>query len=648
MSEFVGAYIGEAGGAVHTGEGSQYNFYLAAAAERVRDRAGPGRRSITEDARKRLSERFVHPPHMREARDLLDRHSLVLVAGPPGAGRRATALMLLHELPPGAGGFYELPDTEDDEKSTLEAVAVHEGDRLLLDLSVIDETRYLSVQGRLHDFHSKLIEHSAHLALVLPQHLAYLQRSDLKPHTVEIGRPPARDVLSRHLQRDDIRPDPTELTTRRLTTYLTRAPLRDVADLADRIRRFRDDGVPGGFPGWRDHALERLADHSAQVAADIAAHSAGRERALLLALAMFHGSSPATVFHGASALLNTLSHPPDERPRLEHADLNAEFTALGAETRADGLVQFRTHNYDQAVRTHFWTYFPDLSEQLRRWVGQCVSWTGLDEAAHEQVITRFAEQCLAAGRPQDLLWLAESWTGDGGHPRLIPDAVQALVHGLSHEQFGQIFRRQIYEWSTNHALPPNLKQVLVLVCSEAMRRTHPHQALVRLHHLDHRAEGPVAATARTALLGLARADNTMYRLLLQRIGRDLPGGRWKRDLILFLELSTSVRLLGATDVRGGLTTGWAAAFRRLPVDSWRPYAEHWFAYRTDGLDQERLLDVLVAACGHSPASLGSLYRVAREWERSGRYRPAHHDDVSGRLFQKINSAQGLETLGTTV
>lgn len=645
MSDFLGAYISEARSAVHTGEGNQLNFYLAAASSRVRDRTGPDLLSVSEDGRRRLHERFVDPPHMREARDLLDRGSMVLVAGPPGSGRRATALMLLHELPSTQGGFYEIPDT-DDEGSALEAVAVREDDRLLLDLSVVDETRYLSVQSRLHDFHTKLTERGARLALVLPYHLAYLQRGDLKPYMVEIGRPPARDVLSRHLQRDDIRPAAAELTTRRLTTYLANAPLRDVAGLADRIRRCRDDGRPGGFPGWRDHALERLADHSAQVAADIAAHGAGRERALLIALAMFHESSPATVFHAASALLDTLAHPPDERPRLEHADLNAELTALGAETRADGLVQFRTHNYDHAVRAHFWTYFPDLGDQLRRWVGHCVAWSGLEEKAHAPVITRFAEQCLAAGRPQDLLWLAESWTGGG--QRLIPDAAQALVHGLSHEQFGQLFRRHIYEWSTNDSLSQNLKQVLVLVCTEAMRGTHPHQALVRLHHLDRRASGQVAVTARAALLDLAGSDSIMYRLLLQRIARDLPARRWERDLGVFLELAMYARLLRAREVRDGLAAGWAAVFQRLPADSWRPYAERWFAAAADDPDRDRLLDVLVAACGDDPVRLGTLYRVARAWERSSPQPSGRRGTVGSRLFQKIDSAQGLGVPGSVV
>ncbi|MFD9793077.1 hypothetical protein ACFWXK_19220 [Streptomyces sp. NPDC059070] len=648
MSEYLGAYINEASGGVHTGEGAQLNFFLAAAAERVRSRTGPDRRSIAEDARTRLYERFVAPPRMREARDLLDQGSMVLIAGPTGAGRRATALTLLHELPAGKGGFYELPDTEDDEGSTLEAVTVSAGDRLLLDLSVADETRYLSVQDRLHAFHAKLAEHGAHLAMVLPYHLAYLQRSDLLPYTVEIGRPSAGEVLARHLQRADIRPAAADLNSPGLTTYLTQAPLRDVADLADRIRRLRDDGTAGGFAGWRDAALERLADHSARVAADIAAHGAGRERALLLALAMFHGSTPATVFHAASTLLRTLAHPPDERPRLEHTDLNAELTALGAETGDDGCVRFRTQQYDHAVRVHFRTYFPDLSEQLSRWVGECVAWPQLDQEAHSPVIARFAEHCQASGRPQDLLRLAESWTRDSGEARLIPDAAQALVHGLAHERFGQVFRRQIYEWSTNRHLPQNLKQVLVLVCSEAMRRTHPHQALVRLHHLDRRASGQAAATARTALLGFTRTDHLMYRLLLQRIGRDLADGRWERDLTLFLELTSPVGSLGARDVRDGLTYGWAVVFRRVSVDDWRPYAERWFAGGTAAPDRDRLLNVLVTACGHAPAALGTLYRVAREWERSGRNASASRGGVGASLLQKINSAQGLDDLGSAV
>ncbi|KOU52880.1 hypothetical protein [Streptomyces sp. WM6378] len=644
MTEPYSAYISESYGAVHTGDGTQLNISLALASDRLRHEAGPSLRSITDRDGDWLDQRFVAPGGMQRARTLLRTNSVVLLSARPGAGRRAAALMLLHELADGSGGLYELPDTEDDSGSVLDASEVSEGDRLMLDLSAVDEARYLSLQRRLPDFRARLVERRALLAVVLPHHHSYLQRVELKPYTAELTKPSSRDVLSRYLQLDNIRPTVAELGVQSLVNHLARVPMREVAELADRIRSLRDDGIPGGFPSWRDRAIKRVADRSAEVAADLATHDSGRRRALLLALAMFHESPPATVLRTASALLSALSHPPDERPRLEQTDLNRELTELGAETGPDGLVRFRTHNYDRGVREHFWTYFPDLTEQLRRWFHDCLARPRIGEDEHGPAIVRFAEQCLRAGRPDDLLWLAEAWTGRHGQVRLIPDAAQALNRGLADEQYGQRFRQRIYDWSITGSLPQNLKQVLVLVCSETMRRSHPHQALVRLHHLDRRADGRVADTARTALLDLALGNSRMYRLLLQRVRRSLVESAWARDLGLFLALTQSVRLTASQEVRAGLTAGWAAVFQKLPREEWHPYAVRWFTAVVDGSGSERLLDVLVDGCRNEAALLGGLYQLARDWERSRPPKPGDEPRIVGLLVQKINFAQGLSFL----
>ncbi|MEU2953540.1 hypothetical protein [Streptomyces xanthochromogenes] len=650
MSDSSGAYINESLGPVHTGEGTQFNISLAlaAASDRLRHKTGPKLLSITDRDGDWLDQRFVAPGGMQRARTLLQANSVVLLSAPPGSGRRASALKLLHELADGSSGLYELPDTEDDSSSVLDAEEVSEGDRLMLDLSAVDEARYLSLQSRLLDFRARLVERGARLAVVLPQHHGYLQRVELKSYTAELTKPSPRDVLSRYLQLDNIRPTPAELGVQTFTNHLARIPLREVAELADRIRFLRDSGTPGGFPSWRDGAVKRVADRSAEVAADLAAHDSGRRRALLLALALFHASSPGTVLRAASALLSTLSHPPDQRPRLEQVDLNRELTELGAETGTDGLVRFRTHNYDQGVRDHFWTYFPDLAEQLRRWMHECLARPGIGEDDHGPAIERFAEQCLKADRPDDLIRLADSWTGRHGQVRLIPDAAQALSLGLAHERYGQRFRQQIYEWSLTRNLPQNLKQALVLVCSETMRQSHPHQALVRLHHLDRRADGRVADSARNALLALALDDSRMYRLLLQRIRRRLGEPDGGRDLDLFLALSQSTRLIASRDVRAGLEAGWDAVFQRLPPQRWRPYVARWFTAVATGSGPERLLDVLVDGCHGDASSLGGLYQAASDWGRSSPPGSGNRSAITGLLIQKINAAQGLDSLASAV
>ncbi|MFF5568897.1 ABC transporter substrate-binding protein [Streptomyces sp. NPDC012623] len=646
------SYINEARSAVHSGDGTQMNFYLEAsyleAASLLREQAPERTRAFAEDDRDRLAQRFVPPVHFQHARRQLHTHHTTLVSGPPGSGRRTAALMLLHELPDAGGSFHELPDTPDDASSSslLDHGVISSGDRLLLDLSRDDEPRrYLEVQDRLSDFRSRLIERAAHLAVILPHRFGHLRRSDLLPLTTDIGRPEARRVLAVQLRYDGIVPPQSALSTPSLTTYLARAPLRDVAELADRIRRARDapgGNAEGGFPRWVEQALTALTDQSARVAADLSDRHTGRNRALLLALAMFHDTTPATVFSATVALLKALDHPPDDRPRLEHSDLNAEFGSIEAQTQASGRVRFTREGYDRAVRNHFWTYLPDVRSQLRDWVGECVAEHALAPEEQRQVIPRLAEQVLRTGRPDDLVELTTQWTKQAASQRLMPAASQALALGLTDDQYGRSFRQLIYTWSKNAELSPKLKQVLVLVCSEVMARTHPDQAMVRLHHLVRRAERPVEENAQRALLHLAHSDNRLYRLLLARIDTELPDNPWRAEANVFLAVADPTRLIGQASVRAVLSSGWAGVLRRRSVEDWRPTAARWLTACGDLRYQDIVLDVLVDACRGESSALGSLYQVACDWAREPSDGSVNRTGTAASLLRKIDRAQGLE------
>ena len=100
-----------------------------------------------------LADRFVPPLGYRIAADQLEKPgSVVLLKAPPGSGRRAAAIMLLHGLGEDGDGeeegvrFEELPATDKDEVP----LAPGEGDRFLLDLSgIADEEAYAEAQRRL-------------------------------------------------------------------------------------------------------------------------------------------------------------------------------------------------------------------------------------------------------------------------------------------------------------------------------------------------------------------------------------------------------------------------------------------------------------------------------------------------------------------
>ncbi|NED76893.1 hypothetical protein G3I51_32180 [Streptomyces sp. SID9944] len=643
MTGSFSSFIGEAHGSVHSGDGPQFNFYISAAQRLLNDRERRRPRSIAEEDRRRLHERFVPPPGLQQARDRLRTERTVLVDGLPGSGRRTAALMLLHELPDDRGSLHELPDTTDDDRAlALDPQDVNPGDRLLLDLSSAEEARFLAVQEALSDFRSKVIDRGAHLAVVLPHHLGYLLRSGVRPLMAEIRRPDARRVLAVHLRAHGIVPAEEEVAGPELAAFLNRVPIADVAALADGIRRCRDaSAADHGFPNWLTEALAERHDQASRVAADLSAATSGRHRALLLSLAMFHGATPEIVLTGANNLLRMLSHPPDPTPRLERADLHTELLAIHAESGPNDRIRFRAVGYDRAVRNHFWTYLPDIRRQLRDWLGEHVADPAMPSAVRERAIDRFADQALRTDRPEDLTWLADRWMSSRSPAHLVPQAAQTLALGLHDDRHGRFFRQRIYDWAVSRDTSDQLRQVLVVVCSQTMARSHPDQALVRLHHLARRSRRRGDEAGRNAV-DLSRSDDRLYRKMLTRLSDGISSGLWPADLDLFRDLADPIRLIGDPAVRGSLAVGWSGLLR-LPASEWVRVVECWLTACGDAHYREPVAEVLAAGCGEDSTVAGRLYRTAEEWQRA---EPgARRADVLSCLLRKLDAAQGIEPYG---
>ncbi|MEV6669589.1 ABC transporter substrate-binding protein [Streptomyces sp. NPDC051162] len=643
MTPGFGTFVSDAHGAVHTGDGTQFNIYLQEATSRLRAR-GRTLRAFAADDLNRLYQCFVEPSRFDLARAALRTHGTVLLSGPPGSGRRTAALMLLHELGTDAAGFHELPDTRDDvDEPALDTSGIHDRGRLLLDLSNSDPDQYAAVQRELSGFRAELLRRAARLVVVLPQHLAYLQQDGLEQLTVEIGRPGGTEVLMRHLRLADIHPTRDELAALNPASYTASASMSELARFADRIRRARDSGPPHrGFPQWYAEALEALADRGPEVAAFVASLDTGRQRALALALAMLHGSAPDVVFHATAKLLTVVGHPEDDQPRLEHTDLTAEFNSIKAETGPDGLVRFRTPAYAAALRQHFWTYLPDLRSRFRDWVGQCVPELTLEAPERTALVLHFAGQCLRTSRPEDLWELAERWSRRDDSGRFMPDAAEALAEGLHHDRHGRAFRKWIYDKARTPALPTGLVQLLVVVCSEAMAATHPEQAVVRLHHLARRESEGRGRPAFHALTELACRDVHLVTLLLDRLAPE----QWPVDGSIFYELAALVahnRALHVNvSVRRRLTTGWTGVFRHRPDDEWSGHAEHWLgAACAAGTHSEPLLDVLVDAGSRSPGAFGRLHIVARDWSHARSENQTLRRALFSAFSLKLDTAQGV-------
>ncbi|MFJ6139301.1 hypothetical protein [Kitasatospora sp. NPDC092286] len=641
-----GTWIGEAQGPTHTGPGDQHNHfhYLIAGADRL-VRTGSDPRRMAREQRRWLSQRFVPPPGYGVAAERLEKAgTTVLLSGPPGSGRRTAAVMLLHRLGGDDDRFREVSLT--DKRDDMTELA--SGDRLLFDLSGASEQEYLDAQPLLSAYWDTVERRGARLVVVLPYGHEQLLRPDFRQLMATIERPRGDVVLARHLVHAGIGIPPADLRASVLAELLERSAMRELQRLAALVAQARSGGGAGGdFESWAKQAAEALSDRSKEVAEQVAALGEGRQRALLLTAAMLNGAPADVVFRQADDLLVTLRHPPDERPRLDRTDLTERLNALRVEVDRDGRVRFDSLAYDAAVRSHFWTYYPDLRESFRNWVGETVRGQGLlGPDDRRNLVARFTEQSLRVATLGPLYTLADQWAAE---TRLMPEAMEVLARGLAHERFGSAFRARIYDWSVTSGLHPNLVRVLARICLDVMAPTHPDQALVRLHHLARGTAESGPPDAREALFELVRRDPRLYAKLLARLWDGLEAGRPDSpDAGLFLELADpSLSWVPAA----AMVRGWRGVLAVAPAQRWGPTVERWLSAMRSVAPQERerLMGVLVDAADGWADRLSRLYLVAHDWANAPDRTEGQPSraEVAARFWQKIDLAQGIEPIGAS-
>ncbi|MFG3004769.1 hypothetical protein [Streptomyces calvus] len=644
MTEQDRVTVNDPRGPVNNGVGPQYVFYGAGADWLIRKGVDPLR--IVREDRVRLADRFVPPLGFRAAADRLAKPgSVVLLEAPPGSGRRAAAIMLLHGLGEDGGAdeegarFEELPSTDKDEGP----LAPGEGDRFLLDLSgIADEEAYARAQRRLAVRRTQVQEAGAHMAVVLPSGMEHAHVPDLAPHTVTLGRPRGIAVVTRYLRMDRMPFRPSDLGSAGLHRLCDRAPMRELARLAGLVRAARDSGRFGvDFAGWLDQAMHAVTDRAGEVGRQVAAVRTAPERALLLATAMFEEARADTVYEAWHSLMRTVRHEEEATSELARTDFGERLATLEIERDRDGRLRFGPLAYADAVRTYFWANFPGMRDDLKGWIGHAAGLRGLTTDDRVNVVVRFGEQSLAVGRPDHIFDLVVRWADSTTGPPCDPRAAAALELGLSHERFGGWFRRRMYECVRSGPLSDGLVRVLTAACLQSLAATHPHQAIVRLHYLAVR-KGEAASEAREALLGLAGRDRQLYRLLIDRL-RDRTR-REPREAEPHLHLLTELlRNDRAPDPPPwpDLFLGWETVFAQPPAELWTPLVSSWLNAVTGDSTREMALGVMVGATRGRAAALHRLYAIACRWADTGRQ--SSRAAVAALFWQHIDHAQYART-----
>jgi len=614
VSDSPETHLSDIRGDVHTGNGDINkitNLVLS-------DSLLPSPRKQPADELQWLRQRFVEPPGLGKARDVLESSRTVFLDGPPGSGRTTAARMLLWELENGESHIHEL--LIEDNKPYIDHDRVGDRDLVWLDLSMVTDTQWVDVQSELSSLRAKIHDRDAHLVVILPETPARLA-SPLAQYRVEIQRPAADDVLARYLLVEDI---PRPLPLPRLDFLDVERSPEEVAEYVRLICRAREDNHEGGFRVWCEEALHAFSGHSQDVTTQVKVLSSGPQRALLLAVAMLHGAHLDVIHRAGTDLLTAVEHPSEETSLLERVPLDQRLAEIGAKIDSSERVWFEKLDYDRALRSYFWTRMPDIRDPLQKWVKRAVDSPDSyppDELTH--LIERFTEQCLSSRYLSKLASLVDEWTTHPTTPRKVEAAALMLQRGLRDERQNRFFRSKIYDWSQRDSLSDQLAEVIITACRDEMMVRHPDEALVRLHHVARRERG---THAHDTLIELAGRAPRLRRQLLNRVTHPhFSSGEWPRDVDLFLMVADPVALadpgprdqalIADSAIRQRLATGWSQVFTKRGSEVWSPTVRRWLdVAATDARHRHALLEVLVCGGAAQPGVVTRLCTMTRERE----------------------------------
>ena len=612
--------IGQIGGDarnVFTGNrGAIFNthreFHWHFTAERVRrERVLLGRRD--EEQIKKL---FVKPSGWDEALGELRGERTVLVTGEPQTGRRTAAWCLLANVSDGDSREVQVVTPDPDERQapfdTEEIVA---GDRLMVDLSETDDVTFARAEDALDEFLGSVIERGAVAAVMMPWRPMSV-RPEHSRRTHRLGRPDGLAVLKRHFAQFNLpEPSPEHLGIREIVDGYGTGEIARLAEIAAVAHR------RGGGKGnaWLEEAVDALRNRESE-AVDLVRKTDGdpTARALLCAVSLFHGTYPETVVSATNRLLDIVARDRERTPPFVQPGLGRRLEPIGARIDDDGRVRFVGLDTAAAVRAHFWTHFPEIYDDLRKWFQACGPVLARDRESTD-IVQRFVDQVLRARRASDVVAVARGWVD--ANRSVAGLAAVALERGLTDPNHGWTFRRMCYDLVRRTGISSRFGEFLVAACREIIADTHPEQALLRLRYLAAHRDEAVAGKAREAMAGvLARRPEKLQQLIMYLDGSTAEQRR--ADARSFLDVvdpdlfarasSRSARpLIELSEVRSQLIALWRDALD-LGSDLWEATFHRWLV-AAQGAAGDRGLAVLVDATDGRLDRIKAVQRAADRW-----------------------------------
>jgi hypothetical protein len=466
-------------------------------------------------------------------------------------------------------------------------------------------------------------------------------RADFHPYLRRIGRPRREEVFGHLLGVEGLAnaadlPVPDFLKIPR--------SMGDIRQFVDDILDAREQQAgkadKGDLQRWIAAAEQPTSPRETPVSEALTELTLASQRALLLSVAMLHGAHADVINGAASALVASLPGEPDAA--LGRPPLGERLRQVGAETDTARHVRFTNSGYEAAVRLFFWRHFPELHGVLATWVRTTLGSSDLSDDDRAEMARGFAAQCLDARYQHYWTALVERLTAQQSNPACELAAAAILQVGLEDKTNSRTFRRQIYDWSRASGTSGSLATVLVAACQQ-MTRTHPGEALVRLHHLAR--WHPERTDIWDALVDVVYGNRPLLRLLLSRLA-DRPFETTRAvDARIFLHVADPARLtarqptsqppIAHSDLTRQLAAGWTLAFTRLPGTEWASRASDWLRCAAeDDTNRHQLLNTLIEGGRPATAVLPQLYGLA--------YRAPFRDVIADLVLNQISTVQGVE------
>jgi hypothetical protein len=549
--------------------------------------------------------------------------------------------MLVFNSWSGQGELHELDPQPPEEGSwfPIDPDLIGPGDGMWVDLSGAGQQLWSQIQKELPVLQHRVQERNARLVVIKPNGLDL--HADFRPYARRINSPRPEEVFGHLLSAEGLASGTGLPTPGVLKSPLSMDDIRRfVDDILDAKKQWAGKADKGDLQSWITAAEQPTSPRETPVSEALTKLTLASQRALLLSVAMLHGAHADVIDGAAIALMASLPGEPDAA--LDRPPLGERLREVGAETDTARHVRFTSYGYETGVRLFFWRHFPELHDVLATWVRTTLASNELSVDDRVEMAHGFAAQCLGSRYRRYWTDVVERLTAQQSNPASELAAAAVLRVGLGDEVNSRTFRRQIYDWSTASGTSGGLATVLVVACQQ-MTRTHPGEALVRLHHLARRH--PERTDIWDALSDVVYGNRPLLRLLLARLADRPFETTWAIDARIFLHVADPARLtarqptsrapITQSDLTRLLAAGWTLAFTRLPDTEWASRASDWLRCAAEDDARRRpLLNVLIEGGRPATAVLPKLYGLA--------HRAPFRDVIADLVLNQISAAQGVE------